>query len=129
MIVVGSSGIVRVIALLLASLGTRVAVAASNKHTPDEVVREAASHGREAIALPTDVTDAEQCRLAVEKTVDRFGRLDILVCSAGLSMRCYFEGTDLAAMERVVRINFFGTLYCTHFALPHVKQARGSLVA
>ena len=75
------------------------------------------------------MTSAEQCRHAVEATVAHFGALDVLVCSAGLSMRAYFEGSDLAAMERVVQVNFFGTLYATYFALPHVKRSRGSLVA
>jgi short-subunit dehydrogenase len=44
-------------------------------------------------------------------------------------MRGYFEGSQLEALERVMRVNFFGTLYATHFALPHVKRSRGSLVA
>jgi len=44
-------------------------------------------------------------------------------------MRSYFEGSDLAAMERVMQVNFFGTLYVTYYALPHVKRSRGSLVA
>ena len=57
------------------------------------------------------------------------GRLDVAICSAGLSMRAYFERSSLAAMERVVRVNFFGTLYVTHFALPHVVKTKGSLVA
>src|SRR4029077_866583 len=71
----------------------------------------------------------EQVRQAVEATVARFGKLDILLSSAGLSMRAYFDGSHLEAMERVMRVNFFGTLYATHFALPHVKESRGSLVA
>ena len=81
------------------------------------------------LVAPTDVRDPEQCRRAVEATVERFGKLDILIASAGLSMRCYFEGTALDAMTEVVKVNFLGTLNMTHFALPHVKQARGSLVA
>ena len=111
----GSSGIGRGSALRLAGLGCRVAVAARSPAALDDVVREIASRGGEAVALPTDVSDSEQCRQAVENTVARFGQLDILLCSAGLSMRAYFEGTDLAAMERVLRINLFGVLYCTHF--------------
>lgn len=125
----GSSGIGRGTAVRLAGLGVRVAVAARNADALQVVAGEAANQGAEALALPTDVTDAAQCRRAVERTVDRFSRLDILVCSAGLSMRTYFEGSDLDAMERVMRVNFFGTLYATHFALPHVKQNKGSLVA
>lgn len=125
----GSSGIGRATALRLAGYGARVAVAARNEKALQEVAGEASSRGAEALALPTDVTDSGQCRRAVEATVERFGRLDILLCSAGLSMRTYFEGSDLAAIERVVRVNFLGVLYCTYFALPHVKRTRGSLVA
>jgi NAD(P)-dependent dehydrogenase (short-subunit alcohol dehydrogenase family) len=83
----------------------------------------------DALPLPTDVTDAEQCRRAVAATVERFGRLDLLICSAGVSMRTRFETTDLAAMERVMRVNYFGTLYPTYHAVPHVKATKGSLVA
>jgi dehydrogenase/reductase SDR family member 7B len=125
----GSSGIGRATALRLAGYGTKVAVAARSQSALEQVAREAASLGAEALAVPTDVTDAEQCCRAVQSTVTRFGRLDILICSAGLSMRGYFAGSDLTALERIMRVNFFGTLYATHFALPHIKQTRGSLVA
>jgi NAD(P)-dependent dehydrogenase (short-subunit alcohol dehydrogenase family) len=125
----GSSGIGRGVALRLASYGSKVVVAARNADALEEVAQKARGLGAEALSLVTDVTDAEQCRQTVAATVSRFGRLDILVCSAGLSMRAYFEESDLAAIERVVRVNFLGTLYMTYFAIPHVKRARGSLVA
>jgi NAD(P)-dependent dehydrogenase (short-subunit alcohol dehydrogenase family) len=125
----GSSGIGRATALRLAGHGCRIVVAARNQSALDEVVQEAEGKGGQALAAPTDVTNPEDCRRAVEATVSRFGRLDILLCSAGLSMRTYFENSDLAAMEKVVRVNFFGTLYVTYFAVPHVKKSRGSLVA
>lgn len=125
----GSSGIGRATALRLAGYGAKVVVAARNQAALEQVVREAVALGTDALVVPTDVTDAEQCRRAVEEAVARFGRLDILICSAGLSMRGYFSGSDLAALERVMRVNFFGTLYATHFALPYIKRTRGSLVA
>jgi NAD(P)-dependent dehydrogenase (short-subunit alcohol dehydrogenase family) len=125
----GSSGIGRATALRLAGHGAKVAVAARNAEGLAEVVKGISERGAEGLAVPTDVTEAEQCRRAVEETVERFGGLDVLLCSAGLSMRAYFEGSNLEAMERVMRVNFFGTLYPTHFALPHVKQRKGSLVA
>ncbi len=125
----GSSGIGRATALRLAGRGARVAVLGRNKAALDEVVQQAQERGGEALAVPADVTDPDQVRQAVEATVARFGRLDILICSAGLSMRTYFDQSDLAALEQVMRVNFFGTLYATHFALPHVKKTRGSLVA
>jgi NAD(P)-dependent dehydrogenase (short-subunit alcohol dehydrogenase family) len=124
-----SSGIGRATAVRLAKLGARVALAARNRDALAEVQATIAVHGGEALVLPTDVTDAEQCRRAVAATVERYGQLDVTLCSAGLSLRGYFEGSSLEALEQVVRVNFFGTLYVTHFALPHVKQTRGSLVA
>ncbi len=125
----GSSGIGRATALRLAGYGAKIAVAARSQGPLQEVVKAAVDLGTEALAVPTDVTETEQCRRAVENTIARFGRLDILICSAGLSMRAYFEHSDLAAMERVMRVNFLGTLNATHFALPHIKKSRGSLVA
>ncbi len=125
----GSSGIGRATALRLAGHGCKVVVAARDAAALEEVVREATGLGASALAVPTDVSDSEQCRRAVEAAAERFGGLDILLCSAGISMRAYFAGCDLAAMERVMRVNFFGTLYATHYALPHVRKARGSLVA
>lgn len=125
----GSSGIGRAAALRLAGFGARVAVSSRSADALGEVIREVGAKGAEGLAIPADVTDADQVRRAVAATVERFGQLDVLLCSAGLSMRADFEQADLAAMERVMRVNFFGTLYATHFALPHVRQTRGSLVA
>jgi NAD(P)-dependent dehydrogenase (short-subunit alcohol dehydrogenase family) len=124
-----SSGIGRATALRLSSFGSRIVLAARNTQALDEVAQEAAKVGAKPLAVATDVTQADQCRRAIETAVAEFGRLDILLCSAGLSMRAYFENSDLAAMETVVRVNFLGTLYATYFALPYVKQTRGSLVA
>jgi NAD(P)-dependent dehydrogenase (short-subunit alcohol dehydrogenase family) len=125
----GSSGIGRATALRLAEHGARIVVAARSAAALDETVREAGRLGAEALAVPTDVTDREQCRRAVERTVERFGRLDVLICSAGVSMRAPFADSDLDVLERVVRVNFFGTMSMTWFAVPHVKATRGSLVA
>jgi dehydrogenase/reductase SDR family member 7B len=124
-----SSGIGRAVAERLASMGAHIALAARNLQTLEEARAEVVRHGVQALVLQTDVTEAEQCRIAVENTVRELGGLDILICSAGLSLRAYFEGTSLETLEQVMRVNFFGTLYATHFALPHVKQAKGSLVA
>jgi NAD(P)-dependent dehydrogenase (short-subunit alcohol dehydrogenase family) len=124
-----SSGIGRATALRLADAGVAVALAARTASALDEAVGEIEARRGKALAIPTDVTDPEQCRLAVERTVEHFGRLDILVCSAGVSMRSLFEKTDLTAMTGLMQVNFFGTLYPTYHAIPHIKRSRGSLVA
>jgi NAD(P)-dependent dehydrogenase (short-subunit alcohol dehydrogenase family) len=125
----GSSGIGRAAALRLAGLGARVAVAARNAAALDGVVAEMKAAGTEGLAAPTDVTDTNQCRRAVETTVERFGRLDVLLCSAGVSMRADFVASKLEVMERVLRVNYLGVLYCTYHAAPQVRKSRGSLVA
>jgi NAD(P)-dependent dehydrogenase (short-subunit alcohol dehydrogenase family) len=125
----GSSGIGRAAAVRLAGLGGRIAVASRSQAALEAVVVEIQGQGGDGLAIATDVTEAEQCRRAIEATVAHWGRLDVLLCSAGLSLRALFADCDLAVLEHVMRVNFFGTLYATHFALPHIRQTRGSLVA
>lgn len=124
-----SSGIGRATALRLATLGCHVALAARKAEQLESLAAECRQRGVRTLVLPTDVSQQDACRRAVERTVEELGQLDILINSAGLSMRAAFDGSSLEAMERVMRVNFFGTLYMTHFALPHVKATRGSLVA
>jgi dehydrogenase/reductase SDR family protein 7B len=125
----GSSGIGRATALRLAGHGARVAVAARSVMALEEVVGTIAAAGGQAVAIPTDVAEREQCQRAVEETVARLGQLDVLICSAGVSMRAPFAESDPAALESVFRVNFFGTLHTTYYAIPHVRRTRGSLVA
>jgi dehydrogenase/reductase SDR family protein 7B len=125
----GTSGIGRALAEKLADLGAKVAVVGRNREALDEVSGAIAKKGGAALGLSCDVTQSDQVDRSISATVARFGKLDILVASAGLSLRAYFEKTCLDALERVMRVNFFGTLYATHFALPHVIKTKGSLVA
>jgi NAD(P)-dependent dehydrogenase (short-subunit alcohol dehydrogenase family) len=124
-----SSGIGRATALRLAGLGVRVALAARTVAALEELAAEIGRAGGEALVLPTDVTDPAQCRSAVERTAEHHGQLDMLICSAGISMRSPFEGACLEAMERVMRVNFFGTMYATYHAIGPIKASGGSLVA
>jgi NAD(P)-dependent dehydrogenase (short-subunit alcohol dehydrogenase family) len=125
----GSSGIGRATALRLAGQGARIVLAARGVEALDQVVQEIAALGAEAIRVATDVTDSDQCRRAVEAAVERFGGLDVLLCSAGVSLRANFVDCKLDVLERVVQVNFFGTLYATYHAVPHIRRSRGSLVA
>lgn len=124
-----SSGIGRASAVELARQGAQLALIARTVPALEEVADEVRHLGRQALVLPADVTDRAACRAAIERAAAAFGRIDILLCCAGVSMRSRFEQTDLSAIERLMQVNFFGTLYPTSFALPHVKATRGSLVA
>jgi NAD(P)-dependent dehydrogenase (short-subunit alcohol dehydrogenase family) len=124
-----SSGIGRAAAVRLAKLGADVVLAARTESALAEVAGEVKSLGRRALVAPTDVTDPEQCRRMVETTVEQLGKLDILLCCAGVSMRATFAESDPAVLEKVMRVNFFGTMHPTWHAIPHVRKTRGSLVA
>ena len=124
-----SSGIGRAVALRLAQYGAKVILAARGREALADVQREIENNNGVALCAPTDVTDATQCEKVVETTMREFGQLDIVINSAGVSMKGFFADSKLPALEKLMQVNFFGTMYITHFALPHIKKSKGSLVA
>ncbi len=119
-----SSGIGLASARLFSSLGARVVMAARSLEK-----MEAESAGKDNIlCVKTDVSVEDDCRRLIEETVRRFGRIDILVNNAGLSMRAMFRDLDLKVIERLMAVNFWGTVYCTKYALPYLLESRGQVV-
>ncbi len=84
--------------------------------------------GAETLALPLDVTVEAACRQTVAQAVDRFGRLDVLINNAGITHRSALARTDPRVYRRVMDVNFFGSLYCTQAALPHLIKTKGIIV-
>jgi NAD(P)-dependent dehydrogenase (short-subunit alcohol dehydrogenase family) len=125
-----SSGIGAELARQFAAAGARVALAARDAEALARVAEECRTHGGDALVVPTDVTIEAQCQAMVDRTVVHFGRLDILVNNAGMSMSARFdEISDLSVFERLLRLNVLGSVWSTAFALPHLKQSRGRIVA
>jgi short-subunit dehydrogenase len=124
-----SDGIGREMALQLAGQGAWLALAARDGARLEAVAAECRARGGRAVAVPTDVADEAQCRALIDRTVAEYGRLDTLVNNAGISMWARFdEVTDLSPFQRMMQVNYFGSLYCTHAALPHLKKSRGRIV-
>ena len=125
-----SEGIGRALCLALAGEKAKLVLAARNETRLEELKKEVESKGGKAIVVPTDVTDEAACRRLVERAVAQWGGLNILVNNAGVTMWTRFEEiTDLSIFERLMRINYLGGVYCTHYALPHLKRTGGLVVA
>jgi short-subunit dehydrogenase len=108
----------------------KLALAARSQDKLEEVAGQCRASGAEVLVCITDVADEVQCRALIEQTVGRFGRLDTLVNNAGMSAHALLgEVPDLAWYERLMRINLWGSAWCTHAALPHLTASRGRIVA
>ncbi len=124
-----SSGIGKEIALHLAKQGALLSLAARDLTRLEKVAEECSAAGTKAIAIQTDVTQKEQCKALIEKTVSEYGRIDTLFNNAGITMWAMFEEIENIDMfETIMKINYFGSVYCTYFALPYLKKTNGRLV-
>jgi NAD(P)-dependent dehydrogenase (short-subunit alcohol dehydrogenase family) len=125
-----SEGIGRAFCLALAPQCPRLVLAARNRERLDSLADECRRLGAEALVVPTDVTDEAACRAMVEAAVAQFGSLDVLVNNAGGTMWTRLdEIRDLSIFERLIRLNYLGSVYPTFHALPHLKRAKGRVVA
>jgi short-subunit dehydrogenase len=117
---------------LAASAGAGVALvlAARNRNALETVAGACSALGAHTLVVPTDVAVQQQCRDLVAQAIARFGRIDALINNAGRSAHALFEDVeDLGWYEELMRINLWGSVWCTHAALPHLKASRGSIVA
>ena len=75
-----------------------------------------------------DVSNEKDCSHFIDSTIQVFGGIDILINNAGISMRALVLDTDLSTIKKVMDVNFWGTVYCTKFALPSIIKNKGTIV-
>ena len=98
----------------------------------EAVAAQCQASGAATLVLPTDVSDQSACRALIAAAGSRFGRIDALINNAGMSAQALFEDVkqeDLGWYEDLMRVNLWGSVWCSHAALPWLKQSRGSIVA
>ncbi len=122
-----SSGIGLAAARAFAHKGAKIVMAARRLDKLLEIDKELSSV-TEILSVKTDVSSEGDCKNLIEQTIARFGRADILVNNAGISMRAMFKDLDLSVIKRLMDVNFWGTVYCTKYALPHILKTHGSIV-
>jgi NADP-dependent 3-hydroxy acid dehydrogenase YdfG len=120
-----SSGIGEATALALARAGVSVALAARRADRIEALARRIEEEGGRALALPTDVAVEDEARAFVAHAYEHLGRLDVLVNNAGVMLLGPVEGADTEDWRRMVEANIYGVLYCTHAALPVMREQGG----
>lgn len=128
MIVTGaSSGIGAALALEGLSRGMKVVLAARRLEAMESVVAGKDFAADRYLLVRADVTRESDCKELVDKSVEAFGGIDVLVNNAGISMRALFRDTTPQVLEQLMQVNFWGAVYCTHYALPWLLKSRGSV--
>lgn len=101
-----SSGIGKALAFEYASRGSKIVLAARNTEKLKEVEEEILAKGIEVLSVKTDVSIEEDCKNLIDKTVERFGGIDILINNAGISMRAMFADLELSVLKQLMDVNF-----------------------
>lgn len=123
-----SSGIGKALAFKYATAGYNLVINGRKLEALEATSKELSKLGNKILLVQGDVSKEEDCRLLIDKAMEAFGRIDILINNAGMSMRAVFNDTELAVIKQMMDINFWGTVYCTKFALPYLLQTKGSVV-
>jgi short-subunit dehydrogenase len=124
-----SDGIGAELARQLAREKARLVLAARTPDALEQVAAACRALGAEAIAVATDVAVDDDCRRLAGRAMAAFGRIDVLVANAGVSMHARFTAIeDFTTFERLFRINAMGTIQCVRHAYPHLKDSGGLIV-
>ncbi|WP_345955449.1 SDR family oxidoreductase [Mucilaginibacter sp. PAMB04168] len=124
-----SSGIGKALAYEMASRGANLVLGARQYVTLCEITQDIEKRFQtKAIAVQCDVSVEEDCAFLIKQTLLTFGKIDVLVNNAGISMRALFNDLDLQVLKKLMDVNFWGTVYCTKYALPEILKTQGSVV-
>ncbi len=124
-----SQGIGRATAYLLANNGYSVVLAARQNDRLEAVASKIKEQGGQALAIPTDVTDVAQVNTLVEKALDTYSQIDVLINNAGICMTASMAQTSLEDWQKIINVNLWGYIYPIHALLPHfLAQKSGTIV-
>lgn len=122
----GSDGIGKALTEIFLKSGAKVFTCGRNQQKLDKLAKENTS--KELFTMIADVSKEEDCKNFINASIDKFGGIDILINNAGISMRALFKDTDLTTLKNVMDINFWGTVYCTKYAMNSIIERKGTIV-
>lgn len=122
----GSDGIGKALVDTFMQQGAKVATCGRNN---DKLYQLQTSYaGKSLITHTTDVSSETDCYNFINQVINVFGTIDILINNAGISMCALFNETELETLKKVMNINFWGSVYCTKYALPYILKQQGTIV-
>ena len=121
-----SSGIGKALAEKYASEGWNLVLAARRIERLQELKIQLKNV--EVLPVKTDVTQEADCKYLIDSAIRKFGKIDVLINNAGISMRASIEDVDMEVLRKLMDVNYWGTVYCTRYALPYLLERKGSLV-
>lgn len=124
----GSSGIGKALAEVFGKQGSRILITGRNKTDLDFAVTELKQQGAFVNGFVADASREEDNKRMAEEAVRLYGKIDVLINNAGISMRAMFEDLDLDVVKKVMDINFFGALFATKACLGEIIKSKGSVV-
>ncbi|OYU96198.1 MAG: short chain dehydrogenase [Bacteroidetes bacterium B1(2017)] len=124
-----SSGIGEACAFSFAKEGANIVLAARNLAKLELITASLNAYSNSVLAVQCDVRKEQDCKNLIEQSIQKFGRMDVLINNAGISMRAMFNDMDLVVMEELMNTNFWGAVYCTKYALPYLLKSKGSVIA
>ena len=122
----GTDGIGKALVETLLTQGAKVSTCGRNHDKLYKLQTEFASSALHTVVA--DVSNENDCRRLIELTIKMFGGLYVLINNAGISMRAEIQEASIDVIRKVMDINFYGTVYCTKYALPHIMERKGTVV-
>lgn len=124
----GSSGIGKALAEEFGSHGSKILITGRNGKDLDEAVNEIRKKGIEITGFQSDVSREEDNKKMATAAIEKYGRIDVIINNAGITMRALFEDVDMDVIKKVMDINFYGVLYATRACLPEIIKNKGSVI-
>ena len=122
----GSDGIGKALAELLLEAGANVSTCARSQNKLD--ILQQKNDDKPLLCIAADVSVYEDCKKFIDKTLEQFHKIDILINNAGISMRAELKDADVAIFKKLMEVNYLGTVYCTKLALESLLQTKGTIV-
>lgn len=124
----GSSGIGKALAYKFGKEGAKLVISGRDMAKLMEVEKELQSQNIQVTSVTADAASETDNSILINRAYKEYGRIDVLICNAGISMRAMFKDLDLEVLKKLMDTNFWGTVYACKYALPHLLESKGSII-